>query len=124
METNTTDSVLTVRRLMPDEYGLLEKVAEGFCPDPNESIAIIAQSGAVIVGRMLLLCPFHIEGTWIEESYRHRTVAVRLIAMMEREARKIGLSKIFSYAPNAEIEGYLSRLGYKKQPLTVWTKEL
>jgi len=115
---------LLIKRLAPEEYEVLKSVQEGYCPDSEHSIAIVAQKENEIVGRMLLIRPFHIEGTWISEKCRSGTIAVRMIKLMEAEARKIGLSHVFAYAATPEIEEYMERLGYKRQKMSVWMKEV
>lgn len=116
--------MIEVKRLASDEYEILSTVQEGYCPDPDNSIAVIARNEGKILGRVLLIRPFHIEGTWIDEEYRKSSVGYRMFMHIEREARTMGHTRIFSYAPNEEIEGYLERLGYKKLPVTVWAKDL
>lgn len=46
-----------------------------------------------------------------------------MMHFMEKEAEKIGLTKILAYAETDEIADYLSRLGYKQRKVTVWEKE-
>jgi N-acetylglutamate synthase-like GNAT family acetyltransferase len=113
-----------IRKLADAEYDLLLKVEEGYRPDPAMSIAVVAEADGKIVGRMLLVAPAHIEGTWVKEEFRHGTTGIRMIRFMEAEAKKLGLAKIFSYAGSASIEDYLKRLGYTRCQLTVWEKEL
>jgi N-acetylglutamate synthase-like GNAT family acetyltransferase len=113
-----------IRKLADAEYDLLLKIEEGYRPDPASSIAVVAESDGEIVGRMLLVAPAHIEGTWIKEKFRHGTTGIRMIRFMEAEAKKLGLPKIFSYADSCKTEDYLERLGYTRCRLTVWEKEL
>lgn len=113
-----------VRKLEDSEYPLLLGIEEGYCPDPKSSMAVIAEDEGKIVGRMLLISPAHIEGTWVAEAYRKGTTGIRLMKFMEAEARKIGLTKLFSYAETPEIEDYLGRLGYERCKVTVWAKEI
>jgi N-acetylglutamate synthase-like GNAT family acetyltransferase len=113
-----------IRKLADAEYDLLLKVEEGYRPDPASSLAVVADVGGEIVGRMLLVAPAHIEGTWVKEEYRNGTTGIRMMRFMEAEARKLGLPKIFSYADSWKIEEYLERLGYTRCKLTVWEKKL
>ena len=117
-------SLSEIRKLADDEFDVLKTVEEGYCPDPRYSIAVVAQSEGQIVGRMLLISPAHIEGTWVAESFRKGTTGVRMMRFMEGEARSIGLTKVLAYAETEDVADYLSRLGYKQRKVTVWEKEL
>lgn len=112
-----------VRKLEDDEFEVLKTVEEGYCPDPRYSIAVVAEAEGKIVGRMLLISPAHIEGTWIAESFKRGTTGIRMMHFMENEAQKIGLTKILAYAESKEVADYLSRLGYVQRNVTVWEKE-
>lgn len=114
--------MLSVERLAKQDFGQLAGIEEGYVPDPEKSIAVVARDNGNIVARMLLISPFHIEGTWIHPEHRGATLLKRMIALMESEARKSKMNTIFAYADNSTVEAYLSRLGYEKTPLTVWTK--
>jgi hypothetical protein len=129
METNSTHGVLDIpkldlRRLDPSEYGELAKIEEGYVPDPDHSIVVVAKECGEIVARTMLIRPWHIEGTWVHERFRGGTTGYRLLRQLECEAKKIGLPRLFSYAAEASIENYLERLGYTKAPLTVWMKDI
>jgi GNAT superfamily N-acetyltransferase len=115
---------MDIRRLDAEEFEQLQEIADGWCPDPQVSRAGVAIDGERTVARVFIVAPVHIEGPWIAEEYRHGTLAARLVKWAERQAREVGVQKLFAYGANAEIEGYLERLGFKKQPLTVWAKEL
>jgi GNAT superfamily N-acetyltransferase len=108
-------ALMELRTLEASEYPVLCQVDDGFTPDPNHSIAIIAKDGEEIVGRIFLLSPVHLEGPWIREDRRGMTLAARLVAKAEQEAKACGVTKLFAYAANAEMVGYL---------VTVWAKEL
>jgi len=113
-----------IRKLEDSEYPLLLGVEEGYCPDPKTSLAVVAEDGGKIVGRMLLISPAHIEGTWVAEEFRNGTTGIRMMTFMEAEARKLGLSKVFAYADNPTVVDYLVRLKYKWQPVLVLAKEI
>ena len=117
-------SLSEIHKLEDSEYGILKTIEEGYCPDPASSIALVATADCGIVGRMLLISPAHIEGTWVKEEFRKGTTGIRLMKRMEKEAKEIGLTKLFSYAESPEIENYLGRLGYKQAKVSVWTKEI
>lgn len=113
-----------IRKLADNEFEVLRTVEEGYCPDPRYSIAVVAEAEGKIVGRMLLISPAHIEGTWVAENFRKGTTGIRMMNFMESEARKISLTKIIAYAECGEVADYLSRLGYSQRNVTVWEKEL
>lgn len=115
---------MKVRKLEPSEYPLLELVHEGFRPDPDMSIALVVEKDNDIVGRVFLLAPAHIEGPWVREDLRGGYVGKLLIDAAEKEARLRGITRLFAYAVDGQIENYLERLGFEKSPMTVWTKEL
>ncbi|HUD64659.1 MAG TPA: GNAT family N-acetyltransferase [Candidatus Sulfotelmatobacter sp.] len=124
METASTERVLEIRRLNSSEYDELLKIEEGYRPEPEHSVVVVAKQDGAIVARTMLIRPFHIEGTWIDERFRKGTLGLRLMMRLEKEAKDAGLTKLFSYAADADIESYLERLGYTKQPVTVWTKDI
>lgn len=113
-----------LRTLPKEEFGRLAELYDGFVPNPQYSIAIVAEEGERIVARIFLLAPVHIEGPWIAEEARCGTLAQRLVNRAEREARACGLNRLFAYAINPEIEDYLARLGFSQQPMTVWAKHI
>lgn len=123
METGTVKHVL-IERLSPESYSELEKVEEGYRPDPENSIVIVARNGTEIIGRTMMIRPFHVEGTWIHPQFRHGTTGIRMMRKLEEEAKKAGLTWMIAYAADPKIENYIERLGYSKSPLTVWVKEI
>lgn len=114
----------TVERLTPENYGQLLTVEEGWSPDPANSIVVVAREGNRIVGRTMLVRPFHVEGTWVDEDFRYGMTGIRLLKELEKQAKTEGLTKILAYAMEKTIEGYLQRMGYRKSILTVWEKAL
>lgn len=116
--------MIEIYKLEPHEFGLLGTIEDGYIPDPRNSIALVAMIEGQIVGRMLLIAPAHIEGTWVKEGHRNGRVGLKLLSEMEKRARNCGLSKMFAYAASPEIESYLERLGYSRVPATVWSKDL
>jgi GNAT superfamily N-acetyltransferase len=120
----TETPVITVGRLPNDEFSRLESFHDGAKPDPASSIAVVAQDGNEIIGRIFLVAPAHIEGPYIEEAHRGGTIAKRLVSVAATEARKCGITKLMAYGFSPELEDYLERLGFKKQPVTVWAKEI
>ena len=116
--------MIEILQLEKSEFPILRTIEEGYCPDPNSSIALIAKDGDEIVARMLLIAPAHIEGTWIKESHRGGAIFFRLMSQMEICAKRAGMKKVFAYIAAPEIEDYVGRLGYSRVPVTVWGKDL
>jgi N-acetylglutamate synthase-like GNAT family acetyltransferase len=121
METITT-SVVLIERLAPEDYDELKSVEEGYRPDPKHSIVVVARENGLIVGRTMLIRPFHVEGTWVAEHKRKGLIGIRLLQRLEKEARNQGVGTIYAYAMESKIEEYLMRMGYKQSRLTIWEK--
>lgn len=116
--------MIEVKRLHPSEFDLLKEVDDGFCPDSDKSVAVVAHNENKIIGRIFLVAPVHIEAPFVENAWRGGTVFKRLVDAIELEAKAEGLEKVLAYAANPQMELYISRLGYKKLPMTVWEKGL
>lgn len=121
---STSEKKLSIRELSVEEFPLLGTVHEGLIPDPKQSVAIVAEKDGEILGRIFLMQPVHVEGPWIREDKRGGTIAKRLMDQAELSAFSRGIRTVFAYAADAQLAGYLERLGYKKSELTVYTKEL
>jgi N-acetylglutamate synthase-like GNAT family acetyltransferase len=116
--------VIEIRKLTPSEFGLLEAVADGYTPNPQHSIAVVASNAHHIVGRIFLVAPTHVEGIFVERPWRNGTVMKRLVEAIEMEARAEGITKIFCFAKDDQMAEYIERLGYKPSQLTVYEKVL
>lgn len=115
---------MVIEHLKADQYGELAGVADGFVPDPKSSVALVARNDHEIVGRVFLLTPAHLEGPWVRPDLRGTTMGKRLIDAAEEVAKRCGVRKMFAYGASEDLENYLMRLGYKREPFTVWTKEI
>lgn len=122
METDSTERVL-IETLPASDFQLLESVYEGFVP-PGNSIVIVARQRGEIVGRIFLMSPTHIEGPWVRNDLRGHILGKRLMDAAAEKAQELGITKLFAYAADEQLAGYLQRLGYDKEPFTVWSKEL
>jgi len=116
--------LIEIRRLGELEYHKLAHVDDGFIPQVDKSIAVIAENEHHIIGRIFLVAPVHAEGVFVEEPWRGGTVLKRLVEAAELEARAEGITKLLCYAKDAKMENYIQRLGYKHFPVTVWEKGL
>jgi hypothetical protein len=117
--------MINIRRLHASEFDLLRSVDDGFTPDPDSSIAMVAQNGSRIIGRIFLVAPSHAEGIYISEEYRGGSLFKQMMEALEIEARSEGILKMFAYAVRPEIEHYVvRRCGYERLPWAVLSKEL
>lgn len=111
--------------LRPEQFDeVLPQIHDGFVPDPRTSIAIVGFDDGRPVARVFLMSPAHIEGPYIEESLRNGIEGLRLMDAVEWEAQRAGIKKLLAYAVDETIEGYLTRLGFTKMQMTVWSKEI
>jgi N-acetylglutamate synthase-like GNAT family acetyltransferase len=117
--------MIDIRRLHPSEFDILGGIDDGFTPDPEKSIAMVAQNGSRVVGRIFLVAPSHCEGIFIDSDYRGGELFRRMMEALELEARSEGIKKMFAYSVRPEIEHYITRkCGYSRLPWTVLSKEL
>lgn len=116
--------MVTLYTLSAEEFPVLASISDGVVPDPKSSRAILANDENGIAGRVFLMSPTHVEGPWVRGDLRGSTLLARLMFRAEQEAKDCGISKLFVYAANEELADYAKRLGYQKEPYTVWTKEL
>src|ERR1700722_20097193 len=115
---------LTLRRLKPVEYEKLLSVHDGFTPDPHRSVAIVAENGHHIMGRVFLMAPAHVEGIFVEPAWQGKGVMRQLVDAIELEARAEGISKVLAYAKDSDMAGRIEAMGYKKLLWSVWEKGL
>ena len=116
--------MIEIRRLHPSEFDVLKGFADGYCPDAEHSIAVVASNGKHMIGRIFLVAPTHVEGIYIERPWRNGPVMRRLVEAIELEAKAEGISKVMAYAKDATMADYIERLGYRQEHFTVWSKEL
>ena len=115
---------MNIRVLAPSEYSRLASIEEGFVPDPEASIAVCAFDGEEIVGRMLVVVMPHLMSVWVAPEKRGSTAGFRMEKVMVEELKRRGVSKVLAYVEDAKIDEYLNRLGYKREPYTVLSKEV
>lgn len=116
--------MIEVERLHPSEFDLLHSIDDGFQPDPEKSIVVVARNESRIIGRIALVAPTHVEAIFVERAWRNSPVFKRLVDAVEMEARAEGIKTLLAYAVNDQMADYISRLGYTKMPLQVYGKEL
>jgi N-acetylglutamate synthase-like GNAT family acetyltransferase len=118
------ETMITVERLPAEEYDALLSVEEGYRPDPEKSITVVAKHDGVVVGRMMLLNLAHVEAAWINESFRSRSLLERMTKEIEKQAAAVGVKTLLVYSETYEMDSYIERLGYTRSPLRVFRKEL
>jgi hypothetical protein len=93
---------------------------------PPDSTVLYARENGEIVGRTAIIELPHVEGTWVAESKRGSSLALRLIRKLEEEVAALGRSHLFAFAFDSqpEVSEYLERVGYTRFPVTVWAKSL
>jgi hypothetical protein len=117
--------MVEIRRLHPSEFDLLKEVEDGFVPNPEASIALVAENSSRIVGRVFMVSVSHAEGIFIEPAYRGGTLFKRMMDTLEIEARAEGITKMLAFSVKPEISHYIERrCGYQRLPWTVLAKEL
>ncbi|MGH9404399.1 MAG: hypothetical protein ACRD3D_01025 [Terriglobia bacterium] len=117
---------MKIETLNESNWQELGSVAEGTKPNPAVTMAIVARNdGGEIVGRMFIMCPFHLEGTWVRDDYRGSTALGRMWQMARRRLLSAGVKSVLAYIPNGHrLEDYAKRLGYKKLNISVWQKSV
>jgi len=97
-------------------------------PDPVVSapIVVFAYEGDRVVGRSAILPVDCVEGTMIVEDKRGTSLAFRLLRRIEELYRANGRTHAIAFAHDdqPEVAEYLERVGYRKSPLTVYSKQL
>lgn len=116
--------MITVQRLPAEEYDELLSVEEGFRPDPEKSVTVVAKENGVIIGRLMLINLVHVEAVWINERFRSGSLLERMTRELEKQARELGVKTMLVYSETHEMDSYIERLGYERSPLRVFRKEL
>lgn len=116
--------MIEIRELPSQEFDRLKDFADGFCPNADHSVALVAEDDKNLIGRIFLISPVHIEGPHVEPDYRGSTVFKRLVVAAEEKARAEGINKVFCFAKDDQMADYIERLGYKPSQLTVYEKVL
>lgn len=116
--------MVKIERLTPRDFHLLKNIGDGFTPDSQRSVAIVALHDDGIIGRLFIVSPAHVEGAFVEKPWRNTPVFPMLMKRAELEAHKEGITQLLAFAKDEVIADYVERLHYKKLPLTVWSKQL
>lgn len=97
---------------------------DGYIPDPERSIAVVARNESGIIGRIFIVAPAHVEGVFIQQHWRGGPLLKQLVQAAELEAKCEGIGQLMVYAKDEQMASYIERLGYRKTPYTVWEKKL
>jgi N-acetylglutamate synthase-like GNAT family acetyltransferase len=116
--------LIAIERLPIGEFGKLQEFGEGIVPDPQRTVVVVAKFSEQIIGKIALMAPAHVEGLYIEKPWRNGPVLKMLVKGIEREAKAVGLTKLFAYGANETMNGYIKRLGYQRSNLVVWEKDI
>lgn len=116
----------TTYYILPSELNFLAETPDDGQVLPKEFTILAAFDEKGLAGRTTLVPLPHIEGTWVREDLRKSRVAYTLLREVEKSIRAAGRSHAWAFVEesNAEITNYMERLGYKKQPFTVWVKDM
>jgi N-acetylglutamate synthase-like GNAT family acetyltransferase len=115
---------MNLRILSPEEYPVLGGFPDKVIPDPDKSMAIIAEDDGGLAGRIFVFEVPHLEGIWVRPDKRGSLLMARLVAMAQNRLSKFGAKKVFAYAIDSKMEDYIDRLGFKQSEMTVWEKEI
>lgn len=93
---------------------------------PDGTLVLYAVEQGEIVGRQAYLLLPHLEGNWVKEEKRGSTLGYRLVRKMEERVAESGYPVVFAYALDSqpEVGDYLERMGYSRQPVSLWMKEV
>lgn len=111
--------------ILPPELNYLASIEEDpISPLPPEFTIIAAFDSKGLAARTTMISVPHMEGTWIREDLRKGRVGVTLVREVEKCIAASDKSNLIAFTPDADrrVEGYMSRLGYKKLPVSVWVK--
>lgn len=116
---------IEIQRLHPSEFDLLKSYSDGFCPDPEHSIAMVLRNDSRIIGRLFAVAPIHVEGVHIDPPWRGGSLFKDMMSAMEIELRAENVKKVFAYAVKPEIGHYIEkRCGYKPLEWKVYERVL
>jgi N-acetylglutamate synthase-like GNAT family acetyltransferase len=115
---------VTIERLPSNHFPLLKGLTEEPVPDPRFSRAVVAWENGQIVAKAFLVAVIHVEGVWVREDKRGTPLFNRLVEAVYKEARGLGLSRLFAFGMFASMEDYLMRLNFNRLNWSVWNREV
>lgn len=106
---------MNTRILPPEEWHRLRGTELGEAYpffDPDKTTIIVVEDGDRVVGCWSLLTVVHVEGLWIDSSYRKgATVGRRLIREMKALAKEKGYRAVVTTAQSDDIVGLVGNMG-------------
>lgn len=92
---------------------------------PDDAVVVYGMEDGAIVCRSSVINLPVIEGTMLADEKQGGTLGVRLVRRIEDLYRQASRTHAMAFAvEGSEVGGYLERLGYKRQPLEFYAKEL
>lgn len=93
---------------------------------PLDSIVLFAYEDGKVVGRIGIMAIKIVEGTYADPSKRGGRLPLELMKRMEAMQAYLGEPNINApvYDEQAEVADYLTRVGFERVPLTLYTKLL
>lgn len=117
--------MIEIARLNPSGFDELKQVDDGFVPNPDHSIVVVARNEQRIIGRLFAMSPVHVEGIFVEERYRGGNLFKDMMSAMEVELRAEKIRKALAFSVRPEIGHYIERkCGYTKLPWAVYERTL
>lgn len=116
---------MEIKILAPEEYGLLDAIPapDAVKLDPVNTWVAVAMKDGKIIGRLVALSLPHFEAAWVAPEHRGGTAGARMEKALTEKMTELGATLVMAYATDAEMESYLTRLGYTRLA-TVWRKDI
>ena len=116
---------VTIRILPAIEYIRLKDIEEGFIPNPDGSVVVVAEDeDGEICGRIMLVPFLHLDGIWLREDKRKGRVMIKMEKALVELMEDNDISGVQVDVYVTKMEEYLSRWGYEKSKIiSVFRKE-
>lgn len=119
-----THVTLTTRVLAPEEWATKlagTALAQAIYDPENAFVIVVEDETGQVVACWSAVNTVHVEGLWIDESWRMRVAAGRaLLQAMFEELRSLSVSEVITNADRPEIERMLTTIGATQLPGTSW----
>lgn len=112
--------MMTARLLPVDEWSKLQET--GMAPlamtlHPTMDEVVVVEEGETIVGTWSFKIIPHVEGLWIADHFRGKTIVARRLWMAMREhARRRGAAVVMTGAASEDVKGLLAHVGAEPMP--------
>lgn len=109
-----------IRQLLPEEFYRLEglPIAANGIPDPTICNILIAElENGDIVGVWSTVSTTALEGLWVREDYRHKTLtAAKLLQSMKMMLGRLGIIQCFTIIQDEYVARLAEKAGFIKVP--------